>query len=273
MKHGIVVIILTLVINTPLMAFETNPEIERGHYLVRDMLSCTHCHGEDLGGAEGVQVAGITSNAPNITDDEDTGIGGWTDKQVSQSIRNGIRPDGSYIGAPMPVNTYKNISDDDLKAIVAYLRSLPLVNRTIKPSEMTVKSRKQHGPVIDKVPAPDGQDPVAKGKYVYELIYCSLCHNAFQNNELYVGVGGNPFKQPDGSVVISSNLTPSGNLPGYSDEELKKVIKYGVRPDGSKLRPPMPTEIYHNVADTDLNDLIDFLRSLPAGEAPSPAAN
>jgi hypothetical protein len=66
----------------------------------------------------------FTANAPNITPDKETGIGNWTDKQIIDSIREGKRPDGSIIGPPMLIGLYRGFSDRDVKAIVAYLRTV-----------------------------------------------------------------------------------------------------------------------------------------------------
>jgi len=92
--------------------------------------------GDQFGGGK----APFTSYAANITQDKATGIGAWTDDQIMRAIREGKRPDGSSIGAPMAIELYRNISDADAKAIVAYLR-------TVKPAKNTVpKSLYRRGP-------------------------------------------------------------------------------------------------------------------------------
>ena len=65
----------------------------------------------------------FTAYAPNITPDKESGIGNWTDAQLITSIREGKRPDGSIIGPPMPIGLYRGLSDNDAKAIVAYMRN------------------------------------------------------------------------------------------------------------------------------------------------------
>ena len=76
----------------------------------------------------------IHAVAPNITQDNDTGIGKWTDEQIINAIRNGKRPDGTTIGPPMPVVFYRNMSDSDVLAIVAYLRSVKPINHKVEKS-------------------------------------------------------------------------------------------------------------------------------------------
>ncbi|QDP02653.1 c-type cytochrome [Thalassotalea sp. PS06] len=254
-------------------ANDQQTSLERGSYLVQKMLSCTHCHGEDLGGAEGITIGGFISNAPNITNDADSGLGSWSDNEIISSIRNGIRPDGTNIGAPMPIDIYRNLADSDLRAIVAYLRSIPQVQRTVKATQTTIKTRKAHDQKVEHVIGPDFDDPISRGQYIYNLTYCTHCHNPRGKMSHLVGAGGTPFKQEDGAVIYSSNLTPSGNLPNYTDNELAKLIRTGQRPDGSMVLPPMPAGLYTKLSDQDINDLILFLRNLTAAETPSQTAN
>src|SRR3546814_9323130 len=77
-----------------------------------------------------------------------------------------------------------------------------------------------------------------------------------------LGAGGLAFHGPWG-VSHSSNITPT-NLAGWSDADLKKVITTGLRPDGSRLLPPMPVGYYRNIAERDLDALVAYLRTLPA---------
>jgi hypothetical protein len=77
---------------------------------------------------------GIDAYAANITPDPDTGIGTWTDEQIITAIREGKTPDGRINFPPMPVPTYNMMSDDDVKAIVAYLRTVPAVHNEVPES-------------------------------------------------------------------------------------------------------------------------------------------
>ena len=74
--------------------------------------------------------------APNITPDRDTGIGKWTDAQLVKAIREGVRPDKSLIGPPMPIEFYRHLSDADLAAIIAYLRAQPAVKQRSREVEV-----------------------------------------------------------------------------------------------------------------------------------------
>ena len=74
----------------------------------------------------------------NITPDTKTGIGGWTDPQIIEAIRSGRRPNGERLIPVHPFTVFNGMAEGDLKAIVAYLRSLPAVNRSTPPKKITV---------------------------------------------------------------------------------------------------------------------------------------
>ena len=124
-------------------AAEETP-IERGRYLMQSIVACGNCHtpqgpdgplpGMELAGGTPFELPGIRAYAANITPDPETGIGGWTDAQIITAIREGKRPDGTTIGPPMPIGMYRGMSDTDVKAIVAYLRSVPPVKNEVAAS-------------------------------------------------------------------------------------------------------------------------------------------
>lgn len=101
---------------------------------------CLECHtpigprGRDMAraGAGGDEFKGPwgVSVAANITPDPDTGLGKWSDADIKRAITTGARPDGTKLKPPMAFAYYKNIAEDDLDALVAFLRSLkPVVHK------------------------------------------------------------------------------------------------------------------------------------------------
>jgi mono/diheme cytochrome c family protein len=114
--------------------------IRYGAYLAGPLGECIGCHtpledgkpdfanrlgagGDSFFGPWGERIAG------NITPDRDTGLGAFSDRQIRRMITDGIRPNGSRIGSPMAHGQYHGLRDDDVDAIIAYLRSLkPIVN-------------------------------------------------------------------------------------------------------------------------------------------------
>lgn len=115
-------------------------KVAYGRYL-SDVGHCMECHtprgqqGLDMArvGAGGEHFEGPwgVSVAANITPHRETGIGTWTDAEIKRAITEGVRRDGTKLKPPMGFAAYKNINNEDLDALVAYLRSLkPVGNRT-----------------------------------------------------------------------------------------------------------------------------------------------
>jgi len=250
--------------------------LERGTYLMRSIVACGNCHtpkgpeGEipdmELAGWEGFLVAPeFTASAPNITPDPETGIGGWSDADLIRAIREGVRPDGSIIGPPMPITMYRGLSDRDAKAIVAYLRQVEPIRNTVAPSEYRIPLPPSYGPPVDHVADVPRGDKVAYGAYLAGPAgHCVECHSPMgpkgpdvENN---LGAGGLEFPGPWG-VTVSANITPT-ELGQHSDAEIKRMIAEGIRPDGSRMMPPMAFSYYANIRDEDLNAIIAYLRTL-----------
>jgi mono/diheme cytochrome c family protein len=203
----------------------------------------------------------------NITPDLETGIGAWTDAQIIRAIREGVRPDGRVLGPPMPFGMYRQISDRDVAAIVAYLRTVEPVHNELQPSSYDFMLPETWGPPVDSVPEPDRQDKLAYGAYLAgPLGHCIECHSTpdaqgVPDLENALGAGGMLFHGPWG-VSASRNLTPTG-LRGKSDAEIKDTIRTGMLADGSKLQPPMGFAYYAHLTDEDLDAIVAYLRSLP----------
>jgi mono/diheme cytochrome c family protein len=250
--------------------------LERGTYLVRGIAACGNCHTPK--GPGGVPVADkemaggfkfdekpFTAYAPNLTPDPETGIGKWTDEQIITAIRAGKRPDGTTIGPPMPVALYRDMAEDDVKAIVAYLRALkPIVNKVTK-SVYRIPLPPSYGPVTTAKTMPR-TDKLAYGHYLAgPLGHCLECHSTpdargvadFKNG---LGGGGRDFRGPWG-VVVASNLTPT-NLKDWSDDDIKKAITTGQRKAGP-IKGPMAMGFYKNTSAVDLDALVAYLRSMP----------
>jgi mono/diheme cytochrome c family protein len=248
--------------------------LERGAYLVKTIGACGNCHtpkgpagiGKEMAGGFTIDMKPFTAHVPNITPDPETGIGKWTDQQIIDSIRVGKRPDGSIIGPPMPVELYRDIAEDDVKAIVAYLRSLkPVVNQVPK-SVYRIPLPPSYGPVTT-AKSMSRTDKVAYGGYLTNAMgHCTECHStpdARGAADLHNGLGGGgrDFPGPWG-VVVASNLTPT-NLKSWSDDAIKKAITTGERPNGIKIKGPMAIGFYKDISAVDLDAIVAYLRTLP----------
>ncbi|MBL9060609.1 MAG: cytochrome C [Mangrovicoccus sp.] len=248
---------------------------ERGEYLVQGPMGCGNCHtpmgpegpmaGMDLAGTLIVDEAGMKAYAANIT--PGARVAQWSDAELAKAIREGIRPDGSVIGPPMPIGLYRNISDNDLAAIVAYLRTVAAVDNEVPPSVYPFPLPPSYGPPVEAVADIPPGDTVEYGQYIAQIAHCMECHTPMGPQgplmETDMGRGGFEFHGPWGTSV-SANITSSPDgLANYSDEQLATMITQGVRPDGSKMLPPMPYPYLARMTPQDLSALTVYLRSVP----------
>jgi mono/diheme cytochrome c family protein len=199
---------VTIVLSLVLFAAPSRAEsqLEHGRYLVETVVGCGNCHtprgpngplkDKKFAGGEIIKHEDFTAVVANITPDPETGIGNWTDRQITTAIREGRRPDGSLIGPAMPSRSYRNLADEDVSAIVAYLRTVPPVYNPI-----SVKSHYDEplpaswGPPVGRVAAPPKEDKVAYGAYLAgPLARCMDCHTERRPGEpIRFGAGGKPF--------------------------------------------------------------------------------
>ena len=251
--------------------------VERGEYLVRGIMGCGNCHtpfGADGAPDMTMELAGrlvediepFTAYAPNIT--SGGRIAEWSDAELARAIREGIRPDGSLIGPPMPYSAYRNLSDDDLAAVVAYLRTTAPVDNTMPASEYRIPLPPAYGPPVESVSAPARGVTAEYGGYLAVAVaHCMECHSGWTpmgpDYENALGQGGFEFHGPWGtSVALNLTSHPDG-LADYSDDEIEAMIVQGTRPDGSPMLPPMPYGYLAQMSAEDLDAIVLYLRGLP----------
>ncbi|MDN3568114.1 cytochrome c [Paeniroseomonas aquatica] len=255
--------------------------LARGRSLVEGVAACGNCHtpkgpdgelpGMALAGGLVIEEPGLfRAVVPNITPDEETGLGRWTDAQVALAIREGRRPDGSLIGPPMPIELYRGIADRDLAAMVVYLRSVPAVRNAVAGSSAyQMPLPPTYGPAVGRVPLP-ADTAVARGAYLAGPVgHCIECHTPTGpgggRDWSRTGAGGPPLATPFGPVV-PRNITPSrrDGIGGWSDDDIRRAVSEGIAPDGRRLAPPMAYPYYARMRRAELDDLVAYLRSLPA---------
>lgn len=248
---------------------------ERGQYLVETVMGCGNCHTasnpdgtkstKNLTGMLVEDNEMFTAIATNIT--PAGAIADWSDEELARAIREGIRPDGSIIGPPMPFAAYRSISDNDLAAIVAYLRTVPAEESALPISEYRFPLPPAYGPPVGSVTAPEAGVTAEYGEYLVALGHCMECHSPMTPKGPDWGEGfargGFEFRGPWGTS-ISSNLTdhPDG-LAEYADDEIKAMITSARRPDGADMLPPMPYPYLAKMTTDDLDAMVLYLRSIP----------
>lgn len=249
--------------------------LERGEYLVRGPMGCGNCHtplgpdgpvaGQELTGRLVDKNEAFTAIAPNIT--PAGRIAEWSDAQLAVAIREGKRPDGSTIGPPMPFAMYRGLSDNDLKAVVAFLRTLPSVESDVGESEYNIELPPAYGPPVGSVADIPRGITAQYGAYLAgPVAHCMECHTPMGPNGPMLekaGQGGFEFHGPWG-VSIAPNITPhEDGLAEFTDSELAMMITQGKRPDGTMMLPPMPYGYLAQMTDDDMAAIIAYLRVLP----------
>ena len=221
-----------------------------------------------------------TVYATNITPDRETGIGGWTDEQIITAIRLGRRPNGERLIPVHPYTTFNGMTADDLKALVAFLRTVPTVKRANQPKKISV-------PMFESVflPAwlaafaPKETPPtlaptsgVARGEYLVRAVaHCGECHTprtmtmATDNSRF---LAGNP-KGPEDSEV--PNITPDKATGlSWTEEEIADYLATGNKPDGDVAGGLMGEVIdgtlagYKDLTKADRLAIARYLKTIPA---------
>jgi mono/diheme cytochrome c family protein len=242
--------------------------IARGEHRVETL--CVGCHGDDLSGVKNWFDAGPigTIDSANLTSGEG-GIGRefTSDEDYVRAIRHGIDPEGKPI-LMFAVPATSHLSDKDLAAIIAYLKTVPPVDHVLNGHQLTplgkiIAAAGQLGnlPVEDAVhethvAAPQENISVEYGDYLVTTNACSDCHGP--------DLAGGEYPDPSKSL-ITPNLTPGGELSAWSEEQFVNTIKTGVTPNGNELDSElMPWEIYGHMTDDELRAVWMYLQSLPA---------
>lgn len=240
--------------------------LELGKHRVDSL--CAGCHGPDLSGIEKWFDAGPigTVDSANLT----TGEGGFgreatSDEDYVRAIRHGIDPKGKPIFMPAVYST-SNLSDTELAAIIAYIKTVPPVDHTVvgqnftplakillvmgmlPPFPVEVVSHEIH---VDAVAA---GPTIEYGKYMVDTHDCRICHGQELN--------GGPF--PDPTVTkISPNLTLGGEVAFWTEEQFINTIRTGVTPGGHELDPEfMPWQNYAKFYDDELKAIYAYLQTV-----------
>jgi len=166
---------------------EPADEVARGAYLAQGIARCFWCHAPlDDGDPATPKAATLGSGdildekipivAPNITPDSETGIGHWNDAEVVRAIREGIGRDGRRLRGDHPATYYSIMTDDDAGAIVAYLRSLAPIRRSLARSAPERHAGEPVQPPVRPAPATLRQSEKERGAYLVQLGECRGCH-------------------------------------------------------------------------------------------------
>lgn len=251
----------TFVVTPPAVAVPHGDPValERGRYLVHRVSLCIECHGEDLGGKPLTETPLTSLWGTNLT----RGRGGlgtsYTDADFVRALTTGVKKNGRSV-IFMPSQDYK-FTEADLGALIAYIRSVPPVDREVPDPEIGFLARALgaanlfpllSAEFIDQdavalVPAADRSDATKAGDYLISNAGCRGCHG--------------PQLSGEGGMPDAANLTPVG-IGSWSEADFKTAIREGRRPNGTPLLPAMP-RAYQVMPDEELSKIFAYLKTLP----------
>jgi len=281
------VLAILLLLGSAMDARAAEPDqLARGKYVFGAAGGCG-CHTEPKGvlNAGGRKYDGPfgTVYSSNITPDPKAGIGSWTDEQIITAIRLGRRPNGERILPVHPFTSFNGMAQDDLAALVKFLRSVPPASKPTPAKKITI-------PMFESVflpawlmtfasketpPAAAPVSGVARGEYLVRAVgHCGECHTprsaltmAVDNSRF---LAGNTKKTgPEGQAT--PNLTPDkGTGLDWNEEQIVTYLQTGNRPDGDVAGGLMGEMIqgaaagYKDLTKADLQAIARYVKSIPA---------
>lgn len=273
----------------------TPARLARGEYLANHVAGCIDCHSdawtdrfglpvkrgtEGQGGFvfdEKLGVPGVVQ-AQNITSDPETGLGRWTDGEVLRAIREGVDREGKALFPQMPYLNFRSMSDEDARAVVAWVRTLPPIRNSVAPRRLDfpvnllIKGAPE--PLAGPVSAPLISDSRAYGGYLVTIAGCAECHTAHDSHGQRIAgrdlAGGWEMRGPWGKNV-TPNLTPDpATFVGRaSREEFIGRFKAfeSLQGESSPVAPKgrntvMPWLAFAGMTRDDLGAIYDYLKTV-----------
>lgn len=254
--------------------FERTPaRIERGRYLVNGILQCFICHSErdwDKPGAppraDRLGAGQVMRDEPdrrvvasNLTPDVETGAGTWPDDAIARAVREGVGHDGRVLNPQMWSPSFRHLSDDDVRAVVVYLRTIPAVRNALPATHWKGKHVEMEA-LRAPVPNP-GSSPLERGRYLIQLADCMGCHTSWYSRRMPGGYAGGNLIERGERKAFSTNIThdPSGVMADRAG--FIALMRSGKNGSLSGL---MPWIVFRNLDDDDL----DAIRLVLAGLQP-----
>lgn len=236
--------------------------IARGQHIVHAVSDCVGCHTENLGGEMFLDDPSFAQiPAPNLTSGQG-GVGGsYTDEDWVRALRHGVAADGRQL-VIMPSHWYNYMTDEDLGAVIAYLKTVPPVDqewpdRTVAfiPTRILLAlGAIKFAPDLiannGTRPTPAAEVSVEYGEYISRIAACRDCHGV----DLAGGV--------DPGAPQGPNVTPGGAFAAYTEEHFLTMMRTGVTPGGRTLSEEMPWVNYGQMTDDELKALFMYLQSL-----------
>ena len=252
--------------------------IARGQQIAEGLGACGSCHslhgkpGEPLSGGRLMSDAFGDVNAPNITVAK-SGIGAWNETDVRVLLRSNKRPDESALYSKF----HKGLgwlSDTDLSALIAYLRSLPAIENEVEQRDIGFIGRNTTGfflsvaEIKGYVPQISQGFRIEYGEYLTNSVAgCNRCHarpgGVFTSDKFMAGGEEVSF---DDEVKVAPNITQSKDtgIGGWSEEDLKAYLRSGKTPAGREVDTRFcPVDFYQRASTAEINAVVAYLRTVP----------
>jgi mono/diheme cytochrome c family protein len=283
----------------------------RGEYLAKNVAACGECHTprDDSGNLDmsrwlsGVvgrfdlapydDAVGLVS-APNLTSHA-TGLASWTDDEILRAMRDGVGRDGAPLAPVMPYYVFHNMTDDDARAIVVYLRSVaPVENQVPARQPLPVPMSAPASPIPESaiphttLATTDGLYSRAEhGRYLAGQVgFCMDCHSPWRYDasppldvtKLFAGGRALSSREwvvppPAPAVVYAYNVTPhDSGIKGWTEATVARAITAGLDQNGAPLCRPMPSGPFGSLGGITADDALDigvYLTTLPPKDSGS----
>jgi len=252
--------------------------IAKGKHFVYSLAHCIDCHstanadslvkaGQEvpLSGGFAFALPLGTIYSKNITPDKETGIGNKTDGEIARVLRYGVHSNGEAVLDFMP---FHNMSDEDLTAVISYLRTVKPVKNKVPENTLNLMGNVVKAFMVKPV-GPTGEVPVAVkpdttaayGKYlVLSVGECAGCHTKRDLSGAFIGphmAGGNEI---EGYMTPNLTNSPDGRIYNWTQEQFIERFRKG------RLIPksPMPWNSFKRTSDDELKAIYKYLKSIPA---------
>ena len=256
--------------------------IERGRHLVLGPAHCVDCHSPVKNvdsvlalGQDPPLSGGLKFDLPfgqffvrNITPDSTTGIGSMTDGEIARLLRYGVKKNGEAV---LPFMPFQNMTDEDLTAIISYLRSVKPVRHEVPGHNYNLMGKvikafliKPEGPT-ETIRSAVWRDTTADyGRHLAMVVAnCNECHTKRDGVGKFIGktmAGGNVFKEEGKTTLITPNLTPhpTGRIYDWTQGMFIRRFRMGKTIEHSH----MPWASYGRMTDDELKAIYQFLQTL-----------
>jgi cytochrome c2 len=265
--------------------------IERGRYLATHVMACMDCHStRDFSKFAGPMTAGTlgkggdrfgpemgfpgTFYAPNITP---ANLKNWTDGEIFRVITTGVTKTGEPVFPVMPYHNYGQADSADVVAVIAYLRTLPVIENKVSRSKADFPVNL----IMRTMPSkanfqirPDTNNQLAYGKYLVTIAACQDCHTQVDDKGTAIPgtefSGGRKFPMPGGTVASANitsdattglgNWTEAGFVDHFTKYRNESEARKNVTP--TEFNSIMPWTMYAGMKDQDLKAIFAYLKTI-----------